>query len=113
MAKPMNPRIDVFNAELVRDARRSKVHEFPLLKKTSYVPERMVSFPKRHKAVHNQWLHFYVNDYEFEGVWDHPLRHLETLRRFDGVITPDFSVYLDMPVAWQIWNIYRSRAIGY
>ena len=30
-----------------------------------------------------------------------------------GVISPDFSVYRDMPLVMQQWNIYRSRAIGH
>ena len=25
---------------------------------------------------------------------------------------PDFSLYLDMPMAMKIWNVYRSRLIG-
>lgn len=29
------------------------------------------------------------------------------------MITPDFSLYREMPLAMQIWNTYRNRAIGY
>lgn len=35
------------------------------------------------------------------------------IKRFKGIITPDFSVYRDMPLVMQQWNIYRSRAIGH
>lgn len=28
------------------------------------------------------------------------------------VLTPDFSLYIDMPVAMQVWNVYRSRLVG-
>lgn len=28
------------------------------------------------------------------------------------VLTPDFSLYLDMPLSMKIWNVYRSRLIG-
>lgn len=31
---------------------------------------------------------------------------------FRGVISPDFSLYRDMPLVMQQWNIYRNRAIG-
>lgn len=27
-------------------------------------------------------------------------------------MSPDFSLYMDMPMAMKIWNIYRSRLIG-
>lgn len=28
------------------------------------------------------------------------------------MLTPDFSLYTDMPIAMQVWNVYRSRLIG-
>ena len=34
------------------------------------------------------------------------------LYRFEAVLTPDFSLYLDMPAAMKIWNTYRNRALG-
>lgn len=30
----------------------------------------------------------------------------------DCVFTPDFSLYIDMPISMQVWNVYRSRLIG-
>lgn len=34
------------------------------------------------------------------------------MKRAKGVILPDFSVFRDMPLTQQNWNIYRSRALG-
>lgn len=31
---------------------------------------------------------------------------------FDCTLTPDFSLYLDMPIALMIYNTYRSRLCG-
>jgi len=62
---------------------------------------------------HNQWVHFYIDDYRFERIWKEPNRYLPMLQRFEGVITPDFSLYSDMPRAMQIWNTYRNRALAY
>lgn len=42
-----------------------------------------------------------------------PDRHFPLFQKFGGVITPDFSLYRNMPLAMQIWNTYRNRAIGY
>lgn len=56
--------------------------------------------------------HFFVDDYQFERVWTSPAAYLDCLRGFDCVLTPDFSLYMDMPLPMQIWNIYRSRALG-
>lgn len=56
--------------------------------------------------------HFFIDDYQFERVWTSPERYLEVLRGFKCVLTPDFSLYMDMPDAMQRWNRYRSQALG-
>lgn len=61
---------------------------------------------------HDQWVHFYEFDYLFERLWRDPRRYLLILQRYNGVILPDFSLYRDMPLVMQLWNVYRSRAIG-
>ena len=38
--------------------------------------------------------------------------YTDKLYQFQCVLTPDFSLYLDMPLATKIWNTYRSRLIG-
>ncbi|MCI8469347.1 MAG: DUF4417 domain-containing protein [Eggerthellaceae bacterium] len=58
-------------------------------------------------------VHFCIDDYQFERVWRNPGGYLETLRMFDCVVCPDFSVYTDMPYPMKLWNIYRSRALGH
>lgn len=59
------------------------------------------------------FVHFYIDDYKFESIWRNPKNALQKLRRFAGVITPDFSTYQDMPAALKIYNTYRMRAFGY
>lgn len=56
--------------------------------------------------------HFFIDDYQFERVWNRPRAYLDTLRGFGCVLTPDFSLYMDMPDPMQRWNAYRSRALG-
>lgn len=55
----------------------------------------------------------YEDDYRFERIWRNPRQYLNVLKRYNGVILPDFSLYRDMPLVMQLWNIYRSRAIGF
>ena len=57
-------------------------------------------------------VHFYIDDYRFERLWNDPHKYIDRLKLFDCMLTPDFSLYMDMPKAMQIWNIYRSRLIG-
>lgn len=46
-------------------------------------------------------------------MWNNPSRYLAILKNFKGVITTDFSIYRNMPIAMQIWNTYRNRALTY
>lgn len=58
-------------------------------------------------------VHFCIDDYQFERVWRRPERYLDLLRKFDCVVCPDFSVYTNMPYPMRLWNIYRSRMLGF
>ena len=104
---------EVFNAFLVAFANYCGIFEFPCIYPIHEVPNRLIAFSK---AVSNkdfdQWVHFYEDDYLFERIWRNPKRYLSLLKKYNGVILPDFSVYRDMPFVMQLWNIYRSRAVG-
>lgn len=105
---------DVFNAFLVTLAYYAGIFEFPIIQPEYGKPNRLISFSKAVSTRdYDQWVHFYEDDYEFERIWRNPKRYLHILERFNGVILPDFSVYRDMPFVMQLWNIYRSRAIGF
>ncbi|OFK24216.1 DUF4417 domain-containing protein [Olsenella sp. HMSC062G07] len=56
--------------------------------------------------------HFFIDDYQFERVWQRPGAYIDALRPYQCVLTPDFSLYMDMPDAMQEWNRYRSAALG-
>ena len=76
-------------------------------------PTRMLPFNKAKTATDtNAGVHFFIDDYQFERVWRSPRRYAELLRPFQCVLSPDFSLYADMPLAMKVWNVYRSRAIG-
>ena len=57
-------------------------------------------------------VHFFIDDYQFIRLWNDPDRYIDMLRHFDVVMTPDFSVYTDMPEALQIYNHYRKHWLG-
>lgn len=57
-------------------------------------------------------VHFFIDDYQFERIWASPQMYVDKLAQFDCILTPDFSLYMDMPMAMKIWNVYRSRLIG-
>ena len=57
-------------------------------------------------------VHFWVDDYQFYRIWQHPVRYMEVLKGFGAVCSPDFSVYTDFPTAMRIWNVYRNSWLG-
>lgn len=54
-------------------------------------------------------IHFYIDDYCFDSLWNQPSRYLDHLRLFKCVIQPDFSLYYNFPIALQIFNKYRNH----
>ncbi|MCR4557107.1 MAG: DUF4417 domain-containing protein [Saccharofermentans sp.] len=104
---------DVFKAFLVKDAKYEGYLEIPIIYGGLYRPAKLIEFSK---ALSSQdytcWVHFYEDDASFERIWRNPNKYLPTLKKFAGVISPDFSLYRDMPLVMQLWNIYRSHAIG-
>lgn len=105
---------DVFHAFLVADAIFDSELEIPCIQPVDSIPTNLIPFSKAISGTeYGAWVHFYQDDYEFERLWNNPFRYLPILKSFSGVITPDFSLYRDMPLVMQQWNIYRSRAIGH
>ncbi len=85
----------------------------PVLDPVQHIPERLIGFNYMLSSEEfDAGIHFYIDDYQFERVWNNPYKYLEKLAKFDCVLTPDFSLYMDMPRAMKVWNIYRSRMIG-
>ena len=57
-------------------------------------------------------VHFFIDDYQFERIWNQPERYLDRLRQYKAVMAPDFSPYGDMPMAAQIFNHYRKHWVA-
>lgn len=58
------------------------------------------------------YAHFFLDDYRFERVWNQPFRYLPILQSYEGVLSPDFSLFTDFPIGVQITNTYRNRLLG-
>lgn len=61
------------------------------------------------KQVDKIGVNFFLDDYQFERVWNEPGRYTEFLKPFGAVLSPDFSLYMDFPKAVQIYNHYRKH----
>ena len=54
-------------------------------------------------------VHFFADDYKFIRYWNQPDKYIPRLSRFRALLSPDFSMYTDMPKAMQIYNHYRKH----
>lgn len=82
---------------------------FPVIRKQDFEVKKLVQFGN------NDFIgtaHFFIDDFKFERVWNKPKKYLNVLKRYGGVLSPDFSLYTDYPIALQIYNTYRSRWCG-
>lgn len=88
-------------------------YQMPTIEPVDYKPDDLVGFNyARTREDKNVGIHFFLDDYQFERIWNMPEKNLSIIREYDCMLTPDFSLYLDMPIAMKIWNVYRSRLIG-
>lgn len=107
---------DGCNPELVKGAEFDGIFEIPVIKrpKKIVIPQNLVPFSKMDKADRRTFaVCEYENDSEFRDLLLNPDAYIEILKQYQGFISPDCSLYRDMPLAIQITNIYRNRAIGY
>ena len=54
-------------------------------------------------------VHFFLDDYQFERVFNNPDKYINKLQQYECVLSPDFSPYCDMPHVTQIFNHYRKH----
>lgn len=54
-------------------------------------------------------VHFCLDDYQFETLWNHPNKYIEKFRKCGAILSPDFSLYADFPLPIQLYNHYRKH----
>lgn len=57
-------------------------------------------------------VHFFVDDYRFEGIYNHPEKSLSKYAQYAFLLTPDFSTYADMDLWRQLESVAKNRWCG-
>ena len=117
-----------WNAFMVKSCTDWDTHDIPFCKTTKEeIPSDIITWKeavtiynkeiKINKDFHySAYICFYIDDERFDsinGIWFNPYRALKIFEHFEGIITPDFSTYLDFPEYLKGWNTYRMRAFGF
>lgn len=104
---------DEYNLNAVDLERVAGFYQIPTLEPTGYIPDDLIGFnyvmstDRRDAGVH-----FFIDDYQFRRCYERPALYIEKLQEFPCVLTPDWSLYTDMPMAMKIYNVFRSRLFG-
>ena len=102
-----------YNLELFDPFDTEGFYQMPVIHNNYFIPEKIKSFNYALTSSDKECgIHFYIDDYQFERVWNSPQEYVHTLGQYECIFSPDFSLYMDMPIAMKLWNVYRSRLIG-
>lgn len=55
----------------------------------------------------------FLDDYILERFWNNPKKYIAYFKNTKGVMSPDFSLLIGMPLPLQQYNVYRNRLVGY
>lgn len=85
--------------------------DIPAIKADDVVYSDFIGFnyAKTYKTPKDKAVHFFLDDYQFARLWNKPNDYINILSQFSCVLSPDFSLYADFPVAMQIYNHYRKH----
>lgn len=90
-------------------------YKMPQLKPTQSIPHDVIGYNERSgiKNPEKHWIDFFIDDALFESFWNHPQMSFNNLKRFEGIITTDYSMYPELLPAQNIWNCTRNRVMAY
>lgn len=105
---------DTFNARLLKGLTLVGPYDIPRIEASQQVPGSLIAFSEAMASTPDgrAWVHFYEDDYRFRRLWNKPQAYLHRLSTFAGVISPDFSVYRNLPAAQKIEHTYRNQLLG-
>ena len=112
---------DVMKEFLITDADLDGKYGIPKIPKTFIHPGKDTvdfaeSFSRKIKNHRELDVNFYVDDVQFQRLWNQPDKYIEHLKCFHAVIMPDFSISVGkngMPLAMCLWNKYRNHALAH
>lgn len=73
----------------------------------NYTKTKLNDKENKHKTIH-----FFTYDWLFENVYEKPEIAMEKLDQYYALLTPEFSLYWDMPKALQIYSTFKNRWCG-
>ena len=89
--------------------------KLPLVKKQEIGLEdvQLIGYDKVNQSNdYEKIVHFFLDDYRFESIYNDPEKKIEKLKQYKAVLTPDFSMFVEMPIALQLFSTFKNRWVG-
>jgi len=106
-----------FNSDLVEGATFSRPNEMPEIQAmpgaVPLPPGLIACTDIRENSNKSCWIHHYKHDICFQDLLDNVRKHQDVYAKFAGVIGPDCSLDLSMPLPVQIAETYMDRAVSF
>lgn len=92
-------------------------YEIPIIKKQEIDVNKIkilsyVNTKKEDKENKDKTIHFFTYDWFFDEVYEKADKELEKLRQYYCLLSPDFSLFTNMPIALQIESVFKNRWCG-
>lgn len=105
--------LDNYNLKEFDEYAAEGYYQMPVIYPCKVIPDDIIGFNYAKSAERRDCgIHCFIDDYQFERLWNSPYDYFDLLGEYQCVFTPDWSLYQEMPMAMKIWNVYRSRLVG-
>lgn len=89
-------------------------YDFPIIKRQDIDTDKIkfISFAdakKEDAENRDKTIHFFTYDWKFEKVYENAEEELEKLSQYYALLSPDFSLFTNMPLALQIQSVFKNR----
>ncbi len=103
--------------EFLYQGQASGKYEFPTIKKQDIdiAQIKFLSYLDAKKDAQenlDKTIHFFTYDWKFEKVYENAEEELQKLSQYFAVLSPDFSLFTNMPLALQIESVFKNRWCG-
>lgn len=107
---------DGFNSYLVEGATFIGEAGIPVLQNMNnlQVPKDLIPFTKSRKNLERRkFVHFYIHDDYFKSIFNHPEKYVELFKTYDGIISPDPTMFIDNSKCLLETSTYMNRALAF
>ena len=108
---------DFLNYKKSLDIETTGKYDIPVVRRFKLNKKKPISMIGANYATNpntdrNNIVHFYLADYKIDPFWNNPDKYIELYKEYRAIVAPDFSQYVGMPRAMQIFQHYRNMFLA-